>query len=185
MTALPTGRAGQALAAGLLVLALAAMWLGVAAPALDWYAARSATLANRQALAARMAALIAAAPALQAAAQPADPAHALLAGATDAIAEAALQQLVQDMTAQAGASLTSAEALPAAVAGGYRRLGLRVSVNGPWPVLVALFSAIERGSPRMLIDDLQLQPGLLLTPGARMPLDASFTVLAFHSGGPR
>lgn len=186
MTALPTGRRGQALALGLALLAAAALWLGVAAPLLGWYADRAETLGQRRVLAARMAEVAATAPALQAEVQAAaangPPARAVVEGATDAVAGAALQQQVQDMTAQAGATLTSAESLPAEAAGAYRRIGLHVSVTGQWPVMVALFAAIAHATPGMLVDDLQLQSGLLLGPTTTHPLEASFTVLAFHAG---
>lgn len=187
MTALPTGRRGQMLALALLALLTAAVWLGAVAPALAWYGDRGEVLAQRRVLAVRMAQVAASAPAVQAkldaiaAAGP--PVRAVLDGATDAIAGAALQQQVEDMTTQAGATLTSAEALPAEQAGAYRRIGLHVSVTGAWPVVVALFAAIDGATPRMLVDDLALQSGLMLGPnGATHPLEASFTVLAFHTG---
>ena len=187
VTALPTGRRGQALALALLALLMVALWVGVVAPALAWYGERGEVLAQRQALAVRMAQLAASAPGVQATldaiAASGPPARAVLDGATDAIAGAALQQQVEEMTTQAGASLTSAEALPAEQAGAYRRIGLHVSVSGVWPVVVALFAAIDRATPRMLVDDLALQSGLMLGPnGATHPLEASFTVLAFHTG---
>ncbi len=187
MTPLPTGRRGQMLALGMTVLLIVVAWVGVVGPAVGWYQDRAETLAQRRVLAGHMAAVAAATPALeaelQAVAAKGPPQRAVLEGATDAIAGAALQQQVQDMTSQVGATLTSAESLPAEQAGVYRRIGLHVSVTAPWTVMVALFVALQNATPRMLIDDVQFQSGLLLSAtNATHPLDASFTVLAFHTG---
>jgi general secretion pathway protein M len=187
MMPLPTGRRGQILALGITVVLIVIAWVGVVGPALSWYGGRAEMLAQRRVLAGRMAAIAATAPALQAQLQAAaasgPPKRAVLEGATDAIAGAALQQQVQDMTSQVGATLTSAESLPPVQAGEYRRIGLHVSVTAPWTVMVALLVAIQNATPQMLIDDLQLQSGVLLSAStAAHPLEASFTVLAFHAG---
>ena len=79
-------------------------------------------------------------------------------------------------------ALSSAEQLPAEAVGGYRRIGLRVALAAPFPALVQLLQAIEQASPPMLIDDLRLHgppPQSTL-----LPMDASFTVLAFRGGKP-
>ena len=186
MTSLPTGRAGQALALGFTALALAAAWLGGAAPALDWYADRGEHLAEQRALAARMEQVGADAPALQrqlAQIGNAPPARTVLEGATDAIAGATLQEAVQDMAAHAGATVSSAEALPAEAVGGYRRISLHVSVSAPWPVMVALLQAVAQATPRMLVDDLTLRQGQFLGRVDSHPMEAGFTVIAFHEAG--
>lgn len=186
MTALPTGRRGQALAVGLALLVVAVIWLGVASPALAWFAERADLLSRQQTLAARMASLAASGPALQrrvAQMNEAAPApQTVLEGATDAVAGAALQQAVQDMAARTGATVTSAEALPADDAGTYRRISLHVTVNGSWPSIVALFGAVADAAPRMLVDDVSLRPALALGATDRHPLEASFTIIAFHTG---
>ncbi len=187
MTALPTGRRGQMLALGLTLVAIAVVWIGLVGPALGWYQDRTETLAQRRVLAERMAAVAATVPALRAqvqAAAAAGPARlAVLEGATDAIAGASLQQQVQDMMGQTGATLTSAESLPPEPAGAYRRIGLHVSVTASWTVMVALLTALQTAAPRMLVDDMQLQSGQLLSASnASHPLEASFTVLAFYAG---
>ena len=191
MTALPTGQRGRLLAMGVTLLALAALWLGVAAPLIDWHAEEAERLDQRRTLAARMAALAASVPQLarQAAqaraANPAGPSGAsLLDGATDAVAAAALQQMVQDMAGHAGAALTSAETMPATPSGAYRRIGLHVSVTAPWHVLMDLLAAIEQAMPSMLIDDLQLHATRNVAQPPDPPLDAQFTVLAFRAQQP-
>ena len=183
---LPTGRRGQALAAGLLLLVLAAAWGAVASPLLALYAERAEALATRAALADRMERVAAGLPELRrqaAAASAVGPAvRVVLPGATDAVAAAAPQGMVQEMAQRGGATLSSIEALPAEQAGAYRRVGLRVTLAAPWPVLVRLLSAIAAASPVMLVDDLQLQTSRRLVRPDDAPLDASLTVLAFRAG---
>jgi general secretion pathway protein M len=110
---------------------------------------------------------------------------AVLGGLWAGVAAPALQGRLQEMAARAGAPLSSAEALPGEAAGSWRRIGVRVTVNAPWPAIVRLLQGIGTASPRMLVDDLQLRaPPLLLRTGPR-PVDASFTVLAFRAEPPR
>jgi general secretion pathway protein M len=108
---------------------------------------------------------------------------ALLEGASDSIAGASLQGQVQEMASRAGLTLASAELLPAEAAGRYRRVSLRLSVSGSWPALVGLLQALEEGTPRMLVDELQVQNAPSIAPGAGRPVSASLTVLAFRAGG--
>lgn len=192
---LPTGRRGQALAAGLLLLVLAAAWIAVAAPLLAWHADRAEALEQRSALARRMAQVAGTLPDLQqhaAAVDAAGPVAAtLLGGSTDAVAGATLQQLVQDMATQAGASLSSTEALPAETlaagvgttdtAAAYRRIGVRVALSAPWPVLVQLLRAVGQASPQMLVDELQIRGARQFGIPGDLPLEASFIVLGFRS----
>jgi general secretion pathway protein M len=183
--ALPSGRRGQALAVALTLVVLAVVWLGAVAPLFEWYDDRAAYLAQQRVLATRMAAVAATAPALQRQLADADssapPSAAVFEGATDAIAGAALQQAVQDRAAQAGAIVLSAEMLPPSAAGAYQRIGLHVLVSAPWPVLIALLDATLTGTPRMVVDDLTLRETLSLGKPDTHPLEAGFTVTAFHA----
>lgn len=108
---------------------------------------------------------------------------ALLEGASDPVAGAALQGQVQEMASRAGAALASAELLPAEATGRYRRIGLRVAVNGSWPAIVALLRAVEEATPRMLVDELQVRDAPSIAPGAGRPVAASLTVVAFRADG--
>ncbi len=181
---LPTGRRGQALAVAILLLVLAVAGLGAVAPVVGWYQDRQERLQDRRVIAARMAALAATAPALQRAVEAVGaegPGRRVTFDASsDPVAGAALQQRVQDLVGQAGATMASAEALQADSAGPFRRIGVRVTVSGAWPVLVNLLAAIDEAAPRMLVGDLQLQPTQAITTGLAKPLDATFTVAAFH-----
>ncbi|HSZ93414.1 MAG TPA: type II secretion system protein GspM [Acetobacteraceae bacterium] len=185
--ALPEGLRGRLLALALTVTILAVLWAGCVQPLIDWHAARSDTLEQRRALLQRMSTLATTLPELQRQASGEHaPAAALLEGASDAIAGAALQSLVQHMTSMAGAELNSMEILPAEQRGTYRRIGLRVATAAQWPVLVELLRAVEQGSPRMLVDDLQLRAPPVALRAANTPISASFTIVAFRaatSGG--
>lgn len=182
---LPEGRRGQILATALTLTVLAAAWLGVGKPLLDWYQSGADTLAQREMLLHHMQALAQTLESLEhrpAATRP--EAMPLLPGTTDALAAAAMQSAVQGMATRAGVELASMETLPAESRGGYRRIGLRVSLTARWPVLVELLRTASQGEPRMLVDDVQLR--VMPTPGnaaAAMPVGASFTLLAFRAAG--
>jgi general secretion pathway protein M len=182
--ALPTGRNGQYLAVGLAVLAVAALWLGIVAPAVDWYGGRAAQLETLQARAARETALIDMLPQLKAEAQNAakTPVRAVLTGSTDAIAGAALQEQVQGMAAAANAQLTSIETLPGEQMNAYRRIGVRVALNAQLPVIVALLKAVEQAEPRLVVDDIHLTSTPVGPQNVQLPLDAAFTVYGFRIG---
>jgi general secretion pathway protein M len=185
-SSLPNGRRGQLLAVALGVLVIASVWVGVVAPAVGWFHDLGDRIGQRRVLAQRMAELAATLPSLQSrvadrnATGPAP--RAVLDGNTDAIAGAAFQQLVQQIATGAGANLSSVEVLPAEPDGGYRRIGLHVALSAPWPVLVQLLQSVEQASPPMLVDDLHLNAPPLRN--AALPMDASFTLLAFRGVAP-
>ncbi len=183
--ALPEGPRGRLLAGAVTLLLLLAVWLGAAQPLLDAYQSGETALRQRRELAGRMADLAGTLGALrhQAAslASVGAPTTATLTGATDAIAAASLQGLLESMAGSAGAHLTSAEALPAEQLGAYRRVALRVTVDATWPPLIALLQAIERATPRMFVDELQLHAQPTAEKVREQPLDISFTVLAFRA----
>jgi general secretion pathway protein M len=180
---LPTGRPGRALAAGLLGGLVLAGWFGVVAPFRVWHASRTEALAQRRLLSERMAAFAAALPALQRAVTtplPGTTAPTLLQGGTDAIAGAALQDLVQGMAGRVGAALLSVETLPAVPGGSYRRIGLRLTLSAAWPVLAELLHAVEQARPRMVVDDLELHQTQLRVGEEDVLLNAAFTLYAFR-----
>ena len=183
--ALPEGARGRALALGIAAIVLASVWLAAGQPLLAAYADRADALERRAALATRMADVAASLPELQreaaARSHDAPPAAATLAGASDALAGAALQSLIEGMSNSAGGHLSSTEALPAEQVGAYRRVALRVAVDATWPVLVRLLQDIERATPRMFIDDLQIRAQPAAEKLREPPLDISFTVLAFRA----
>jgi hypothetical protein len=66
----------------------------------------------------------------------------MLAGASDAVASAALQSRIEPMAAAAGVTIGSTEILPAETRGDDRRIGLRLIVTGTYGSLVKLSGAI-------------------------------------------
>lgn len=185
-TGLPEGLRGRVLALVLSATVVAAAWTGGVRPLMDWYAARGEMLQQRHMLLQRMQALAATLPDLQ---RQSSGEHtsdaALLEGASDAIAGAALQSSVQRLAATAGAALNSMEMLPAEPRDSYRRIALRVATAAPWPVLIALLQAIDQGSRHMLIDDLQLRASPFETRAESSSVSAAFTVLAFRPNASR
>ena len=188
MTALPTGRRGQMVALALLGVVAFVVWAGAVSPVLDWFADRATHLKEQQVLGARMQSVASLAPALQQRlavnGTSATPTRAMFDGANDAVAGAALQQAVQDVAAHAGATIQSAEVLPASAVGTYRRLGLHVTVSGSWPVLVNLLAATLQSTPHMLVDDLQFRQTQALDAVDSHPMEATMTVVAFNARSP-
>ena len=188
MTTLPTGQAGRYLALVLLLAVLAAAWQAMASPLLALYADQAATLEQRSALASRMAQVSASLPDLMRDSTQGAPGatprpQVLLQGPIDAVAGAALQQLVLDMAGRTGATVGSTETLPAEVRGGYRQVAVRVAVSASWAKLVRLLAAIEEAQPIMLVDDLQLRRGPLVALGTEQAVEASLTVIGFRAAG--
>jgi general secretion pathway protein M len=186
-TALPTGQRGQILAAGLALLALILVWLGVVAPLTGLYDSRGDEITALQLRAAREAALIEALPALKNEANVVTrtPTRAVLTGNSDAIAGATLQELVQTMATNANAQLTSIETLPAEQVGTYRRIGVHVELSAQLAVVIQLLRAIEQSQPSMFIDDIRLTATPVGPQNTQLPLDAAFTVYAFRIGTAR
>jgi general secretion pathway protein M len=180
------GRRGQALALLATVLVALTIWAGAVQPLVSWYAERAETLLQRQALAERMERLAATLPSLQRRAEARSGSQATvgiaLSGASDAIAGAMLQEHVQTMAISAGATLASVETLPVEPAGAWRRIGLRVTLTAPWPVLVRLLQSLDQATPQMLVDDLRMRSTLLVAQPVAQPLQTSFTVYAFRAG---
>lgn len=187
-TSLPTGAKGRALALGVTVFLAIVVWLGVIAPLLELYQEREDALAQMTTRVGRMTRLVRELPALKAkansvAALP-EPVAQTLSAPSDAVGAASLQNIVQELAGKAGASLTSIEIIPAEAAGGYRKLGLRLSTTVSWSVLIAMFNAIESSAPPILLDDLQIHGSALASDGEVQMLDASFVVYAFRSTKP-
>ncbi len=182
---LPTGRNGRVLAVLIALLALALLWLAVAGPLVGWHEERRDALEQRQALAARMALLVQRLPALRAQAQAMTVsgqlgAGALIEGSSDAVASAAIQEKVAAMAASLGFSLSSTETLAGTREGEYRRVGVRVSLDAAFPVVVQLLQSIETAQPSLLVDDLQVHGTRLIGQSDNAPLNVAFTVIGFR-----
>ena len=55
-----------------------------------------------------------------------------------------------------GALISSTESLPAEMRGGYRRIGLRYVLSGPYETLVKLLARLEAATPPLVIDNLHI-----------------------------
>jgi hypothetical protein len=185
---LPTGRPGQMLALGVTLLAFAMLWLGVVMPVVEWHGDRAAALTQQEMLARRMEGLAAALPSLQEQAKVVAAGGAgeaaLLEGDNDSTASASLQERVQAMFMQTGVQLNSVETLPGDDAGAYRRIGLRLSFNASWPVLMALLKDMNVATPALLVDELQVTPALHRISTAPGTFDVACAIYAFRSASP-
>ena len=109
----------------------------------------------------------------------------MLPGVTDALAAAALQESVQAMASDAGASLTAVETLPAATeAEHWHKVALRISLNAPWPVLIGLMHAVERSPSRIFIGDVHFHSAVVVTRPAALPIQASMVLYGFRAAEP-
>jgi Tfp pilus assembly protein PilO len=190
MSGLPTGVKGRVLAVLIALIALGVVYLGAAAPLLNLYAEREARLRQEGMLLPRLQAAAAELPALRARRaelQTAEGSRELvLDGASDALASANLQSRIEAFAAAAGVSIGSTEAVPAEPRDGYRRIGLRLVLNGPYDALIRLLAKLEAANLPLILDNLQIH-GVLRRPGrapASQPdagLDAGLDVYAFRA----
>ena len=182
---MPTGQRGRIVALTLLGVVLGGLYLLVAAPLLDFYAQRRDTLEQERMLLPHLEAAAATAPGLRqrlAALNTAARArNVTMGGASDAMASADLQSRIEALAAQAGATIGSTENIPVQTQDGYRRIGLRLVLNGSYETLVKLFATLETATPPLIIDNLQIH-GVLRRPGMpeRAALDAALEVYGFR-----
>jgi general secretion pathway protein M len=185
--ALPSGRRGQLLAASLVLIALGGVYLLVVSPLLDLYSERATVLDNRRMLLPRLSAAADELPDLRAQVEQlraaAGSRKITLEGGSDAIAAAALQSRIEELAASVGATIGSTESLPAEVRSGYRRIGLRYVLSGPYETLVRFLAKLEAATPPLVIDNLHIH-GALRRPGtpAATGLDAGLDVYGYRDG---
>jgi general secretion pathway protein M len=186
---MPTGRHGRLWALILMLTALASVYLLVVLPLVNLYAERQSALENRRMLLPRLKAAAEELPGLRARASElraaAGTRKVTLEGASDAIASANLQSRIEELAASVGATVSSTEGLPAEVRGGYRRIGLRYVLIGPYETLVKLFTKLEAATPPLVIDNLHIQGGLRVDrrpgPPATPGLNAGLDVYGFRT----
>jgi hypothetical protein len=184
---MPTGRRGRFLALSLLFVALGAVYLVVVSPLRDLYMERAAVVENQRMLLPRLRATAAELPALRTRVEQlrtaAGTRKITLEGASDAIAAAALQSRIEELATSVGATIGSTESLPAEARSGYRRIGLRYVLSGPYETVVKFLAKLEAATPPLVIDNLHIH-GVLRRPGtpAAAGLDAGLDVYGYRDG---
>jgi general secretion pathway protein M len=184
---LPTGKPARALALSILCVIIVLVYAGVIAPLVDLYRSGEVTLADRELLVPKLEQLAAEVPALRArlaALQAAGAGHeVVLDGATDALAAANLQSRLEQLAAANGVTIASTEAVVTEDRGPYRRIGLRLAVNGQYEAIIKLLAAVEEASPPMVPGNLQIH-GLFRAIEIRTgyPLETRFEVYGFRIG---
>lgn len=178
------------MALGLCLLVAASLYFVAVAPLVDLYQQRAGRLEDSRMLLPRLQAVGATLPALRARVAELHAAartrKVTLDGASDAIASANLQSRIEGFAVAAGATIGSTESLPVETRDGYRRIGLRFSLNGAYDTLVKLIAEIEEATPPLVADNLQVhgvlrRPGLPQSGGADVGLDAGLDVYGFRS----
>ena len=107
----------------------------------------------------------------------------LLPPGSDGAAIAALQNRLQSIVRDAGASLSSVQALPAVTEDRHRRIGLRVQFAANVDSLRTIFHALEYGRPAMVLDDLSIRARSSRAVGVDNPLEVRVDVFALMPEG--
>ncbi len=171
-----------------MLIALVGVYFLVVTPLVDLYAERQSVLANRRMLLPRLKAAAEELPGLRARATELRAAvgkrTVTLDGSSDAVAAANLQSRIEGLAASVGAKISSTESLPAEIRGGYRRIGLRYVLNGPYETLAKLLAKLETATPPLVVDNLHIR-GRLRSPrrGATetAELDAGLDVYGYRA----
>ena len=183
---LTTGYQGRLLALLLLLVVVGAVYLVVAAPLLELYTGRAAVLENRRMLVPRLKSAADELPELRARIAElratAGARKVTLEGGSDAIASANLQSHIEELAASVGVTIASTESLPVEVRGGYRCIGLRYTLSGPYENLGKLLATLEAATPPLVIETLHIH-GVLRRPGTPQAsaLDAGLDVIGFRN----
>lgn len=145
----------------LLVAVLAGAWIWVVEPIAAAYRRTDADLADGRDMLQRFDRLGDARAALEAQLKaieerPATTAY-YLAGATDALAAAALQARVTALVESSGASIVSIQTLPSSEEQGLRRVAIRLQMASELAPLVRILHGLETGVPVLFLDSIELQ----------------------------
>ena len=103
-------------------------------------------------------------------------------GSSASIASVNLRSRISEMVASVGVTIGSTESLPVEVRGGYRAIGLRYTLSGPYETLVKFLAKLEAAAPPLVIENLHIH-GVLRRPGtpAAGALDAGLDVFGFRN----
>jgi len=143
-----------------MLMALLGVYFLVVTPLVDFYAERQSDLENRRMLLPRLKIAAQELPGLRAKVSELRSAvgtrKVTLDGSSDAVAAANLQSRIEELAASVGAMISSTESLPAEMRGGYRRIGLRYVLNGPYETLVKLLARLEAATPPLVVDNVHI-----------------------------
>lgn len=152
---------GRVAALALLLVLLALVWVVGLSPLLDSYRADRETVAFASDQLPRLQQLAASAPLLRAELEriSRDPTGStrLLSGASDALAGADLQNRVSQDATRHGLALRSAQVLPPVAEEGFRRIGIRVALEGSIAGLHRLLYTIETSPTFLFVDNLEIR----------------------------
>lgn len=161
MTRSPPRPAQRLAAAAILLLVPVALWLAAIRPLTVPYAEARADLAESRQRLTRYRDIAAASDAIGVAIADARAEQvaggAFLVGETDALAAAALQDMIGAIAADADSDVRSVQSLPAQAENGLVRIRLRAQLVTTTAGLVALLEAIETGRPLLFVDDFKLR----------------------------
>lgn len=148
-------------ALGLLLAVLALPWLGVALPLLDSFAEGERDIAELSAKAERLAAAAAAKDEWlaqkEALAARRERGGLLLAGASEALAAAALQNTIKTAVARAGGELRSTQPLTTSEEKGFRRIAVRALLTTDAEGLRTLLHAVDAARPLLFVEALEVR----------------------------
>jgi len=176
------------LALGILALTLLAFYYLIVSPLEDAYAANADSLQERMRISARYESLVEQLPELRQADKvwrERSGGELLLAGTSDALAEANLQTMLKQVVEDAGAKLTSTEFLPVKPEDNFRRIGIRIVFSGDLKLLTGVLHGIETARPRLFAGDFDVHTGGGSTDdeeGDSQSLAVTLDVFGFRAG---
>lgn len=186
----------RSLALAILFGVAAGIWFGVAGPVLDQMLLYRQTIAEAEERLPRLRRLAASAPMLQAqlAQLRRDPRarSRLLSGTNDSLAGADLQRRVNQIALQNGAVIRSTQPLPAQDEKGFRRIAIRIAMEGDTAALQKIFYTLETAPALLFIDNVQVRSRsggrLRRLQGVNIAQDETLAVrfdLAGYTAGPQ
>jgi hypothetical protein len=158
---LPEGNAGRLAAAGIGLVAAAAVYVLVVSPLTSLYRHQEQSLQERLQLLSRLESAAAELPKLRAAdklwREKTRKGDLLFAGSSDTVAGASLQSTLKDLIEDGGATLESAELLPPETTDKFRRIAVRVSFSGDLDLIATVLEGIEDAHPAIFVDNLDIR----------------------------
>jgi len=159
MSGLPEGTRGKALALAIGALLLCVLYVAIVMPLRGFYDTNAQALHDRGEVMKRYERAVQDLPRLRGEAQQRrqQPGGSLLlTGSSDAVAAADLQSTLKDLVEADGATLESAQTLPAETLGDFRRVGVRLSFSGSLELLTSVLLGVETANPVLSVGGLEL-----------------------------